>query len=152
LQKIQYIRDKRSPIPKSDITSRVMSANKSRNTKPELHLRKELYRIGLSGYRLHWKNIPGKPDITYPKRKIAIFVNGCYWHRCPHCKPPIPKTNTRFWEEKFKNNRIRDKKKIAILKEKCWKVFVFWECKIKEDVESCAYEVHDYIKSIEGKK
>jgi len=115
---MSYIRDGRAPIPTSEITSRVMSANLGKNTKPELVLRKALRTIGLPGYRLHWKNAPGRPDIVFPGRKIAIFVNGCYWHRCPHCNLPLPKSNTDFWMEKFEKNKERDAEKIRNLEEK----------------------------------
>ena len=84
----KYIRDKRSPKPLSESTSKVMSANKAKNTKPEIALRKALWSEGYKGYRLNWKNVPGRPDIAYPGKKIAIFVNGCYWHRCPKCDLP----------------------------------------------------------------
>lgn len=78
-----YVRDKRSPVPKSEATSRVMSSNRGRDTAPELALRRALWAAGRRGYRLHYKQVPGRPDIAYPTKKIAIFVHGCYWHRCP---------------------------------------------------------------------
>ena len=89
-------------------TRHVMQANKSKNTKPELRVRAALRDAGLSGYRLHWKKAPGKPDICYPGRRVAIFVNGCFWHRCPHCALPLPKSNVDFWRAKFARNRARD--------------------------------------------
>ena len=76
-----YVRDKRSPVPKSEAASRVMSANRGRDTGPELRLRRALWAAGRRGYRLHYKKAPGRPDIAYPSRKIAIFVHGCFWHR-----------------------------------------------------------------------
>ena len=85
-----------------------MSSNRGKDTKPELHLRYTLREFGIPGYRLHWKKAPGKPDIAYPKHKIAIFVNGCYWHRCPYCNLPLPKSNSRFWSKKFESNKKRD--------------------------------------------
>ena len=78
----QYIRDKRSPTPKNNNVSKVMSANRAKDTKPELMVRKELYSLGLIGYRLHSKDTR-KPDISYNRYKLAIFINGYYWHRCP---------------------------------------------------------------------
>ena len=133
----KYIRDGRAPIPESETTSKIMSSIRAKNTKPELMLRKALFHSGLSGYRLHWKKVPGRPDISYPGKKIAIFVNGCFWHRCPHCNPSFPKTHVEFWQEKFDKNVERDKRKINDLKKLGWKVLVFWECKIKEDLEGC---------------
>lgn len=82
-----YIRDGRAPIPESEITSKVMSAVRGKDTKPELALRKALKDVGIQGYRLHWKRAPGRPDIAYPGSKVAIFVHGCFWHRCPYCNP-----------------------------------------------------------------
>ena len=71
------------PHEVSIATRHVMQANKSKNTKPELLVRHALRDAGLPGYRLHWKKAPGKPDVCYPGRKVAVFVHGCYWHRCP---------------------------------------------------------------------
>jgi len=133
----KYIRDKRSPIPLSEDTSKVMSANKAKNTKPEIALRKALWNSGVRGYRLNWKKAPGRPDISFPGRKIAIFINGCYWHRCPTCDLPLPKSNTEFWKEKFDNNIARDKKKNKELLDLGWNVLVFWECDIKSDIYTC---------------
>ena len=125
-----YVRDSRSPIPTNVNVSKVMSANKRKNTTPELILRKMLRESGCSGYRLQW-DVPGHPDIAYPGRKIAIFVNGCYWHRCPSCNLPLPKNNTVFWEDKFKRNIERDAKKIYTLESEGWNVITIWECEIK---------------------
>ncbi|MCD4821726.1 MAG: very short patch repair endonuclease [Methanococcoides sp.] len=141
--KKEYIRDGRAPIPKSDVTSRVMSANVGKNTKPELILRKALRDISIPGYRLHWKKAVGHPDIAYPGKKIAIFVNGCYWHRCPFCDLPLPKSNIEFWTNKFKKNIERDAEKKRKLEEDGWKVLVFWECQIKENVQNCAKKVKE---------
>ena len=100
----EYIRDKRSPRPLKESTSKVMSANKAKNTKPELLMRKALWHEGIKGYRLNWEKVPGKPDIAFPSKKIAIFINGCYWLRCPKCELPLPNTTTKFWKEKFDKN------------------------------------------------
>jgi len=126
-----YSRDKRSPTPKSATVSRVMSANKSRNTKPELALRKLLWASSARGYRLHWKKAPGRPDIAFPGRGLAIFVHGCYWHRCPLCAYPLPKHNTDFWQQKFSRNVTRDQTKTRQLETLGWKVITVWECQLK---------------------
>lgn len=132
--KKKYLRDGRAPIPKSESTSRVMSANKAKNTKPEVTLRQGLWNLGLRGYRLHPKNIPGRPDIVYSKKKLAIFVNGCFWHRCPKCNYTLPKSNTEFWKTKFEKNVERDKRKRLMLEDQGWQVLTVWECEIKEDL------------------
>ena len=112
-------------------THHVMQANRSKNTKPELLVRQKLREEGLPGYRLHWKKAPGKPDVCYPGRKVAVFVHGCYWHRCPYCALPMPKSNTEFWEAKFSRNRARDERDQRLLAERGWKVLVVWECRLK---------------------
>ncbi len=136
-----YIRDKRSPSPKSESVSKVMSSNRHKNSIPELFLRKGLWKLGLKGYRLHYKLIPGRPDITFVSKKIAIFVNGCFWHRCPYCNYSLPKSNTIFWGNKFDKNIKRDKEKIEQLKKMNWNVIVIWECQIKKDIENCLKEI-----------
>ena len=128
-------------MPLNENVSRVMSSNKAKNTKPELKLRKALFSDGVRGYRLNWKKVPGKPDIAFPGRKISIFINGCYWHRCPHCELPLPKTNTEFWKEKFDKNIKRDKKKEKELLDLGWTVLVFWECKIKTNIKDCINKI-----------
>jgi DNA mismatch endonuclease (patch repair protein) len=136
-----YIRDGRAPLPESEITSKIMSAIGGKNTEPELALRKALREIGISGYRLHWKRAPGRADIAYPGRKMAVFVHGCFWHRCPYCNPALPKTHTEFWIRKFEKNKERDTLMINSLKAEGWRVLVFWECEIKKDVFECAIKV-----------
>jgi DNA mismatch endonuclease, patch repair protein len=110
-----------------------MQANRGKNTGPELALRRLLRDAGYPGYRLHWKKAPGHPDIAYPGRKVAIFVHGCFWHRCPRCNPPVPKSNTEFWHAKFEANRERDARKTAALEATGWTVATEWECQIRED-------------------
>jgi len=109
-----------------------MQGNRARDTAPELKLRRLLREAGYPGYRLHWKKVPGHPDIVYPGRKIAIFVNGCFWHRCPHCNPATPKSNTAFWEAKFEANRERDARKTRQLEAMDWVVVTVWECEIRQ--------------------
>ena len=109
-----------------------MQGNKRANTKPELILRKALREAGLSGYRLQWK-VPGHPDISWPGKKVAIFVNGCFWHRCPMCKPPMPKSNVQYWSSKFERNVERDRRKLEQLEEAGWTVHTVWECELKRD-------------------
>jgi DNA mismatch endonuclease Vsr len=107
-----------------------MKGNTREGTKPELELRRLLRTAGLQGYRLHWKKAPGSPDIAYPGRRVAIFVNGCFWHRCPHCSPSLPKSHADFWERKFVRNQERDARKIAELENRGWRVITVWECQL----------------------
>ncbi len=143
--KKEYIRDGRSPKPLNEHTSVVMSSNKAKNTKPELSFRKELWRNGLIGYRIHKKSIIGKPDISYQKRKVAIFINGCFWHRCTKCNLPLPKSNKIFWRRKFDINVNRDKLKINQLRDIGWRVLVFWECDIRNNLEACIFKTKSFI-------
>jgi DNA mismatch endonuclease (patch repair protein) len=140
----KYLRDGRSPIPESEKTSRAMSANKGRDTRPEIELRRALRELGLPGYRLHWKNAPGRPDISYPGHKIAIFVHGDFWHRCPVCNLPLPVSHRDFWVEKLERNVKRDEKKITELEKQGWKVIVCWEHEIKENATRCAQKIKDF--------
>lgn len=141
MSKKTYIRDGRAPIPKKELTSKIMSSIRGKNTKPEILLRKALWKAGLRGYRLHWKKAPGRPDICFPKRKLAIFIHGCYWHRCPHCKLSMPKTHKKFWKEKFKRNKERDKRKLRALQKKAWNILVLWECQVTKNISECVKEV-----------
>ena len=124
-----------SPPASSEAASRSMRGNAAKDTKPELRLRAALRAAGFPGYRLHWRKAPGRPDIAYPGRKVAIFVNGCFWHRCPHCQPSMPKTNAAFWTRKFELNAERDARKTRELEAAGWTVFTIWECQTQSDVE-----------------
>lgn len=148
----QYIRDKRSPIPKDANVSRVMSANKAKDSKPELMLRHKLREYGMSGYRLHYDKIPGRPDICFVSKKFAIFVNGCFWHRCPHCNYPLPKNNTDFWIEKFNKNQKRDKDKIQQLQKLSWTVLTIWECQIKNEMNRVLMDICNIMDNINNKR
>jgi DNA mismatch endonuclease (patch repair protein) len=108
-----------------------MSQIHSKDTKPELIVRKWLWHHGYR-YRLHGKDLPGKPDIILPKYKSVIFVHGCFWHR-HNCKyASKPKTNKEFWNKKLNGNVKRDKKNIKKLVDTGWRVLVIWECEIKK--------------------
>lgn len=114
--------------------SKCMSRIKSRDTKPELILRKTLWS---KGYRYRVKSgLPGKPDIVFSSIKTVIFVDGCFWHRCPeHYQPP--KTRAEFWENKISGNVTRDRKNDCLLKEQGWLVIRTWEHEIKESLADC---------------
>lgn len=120
-------------VPLDAHATNSMKSNKRKDTKPELMVRKALREAGYPGYRLQWK-IPGRPDICYPGRRIAIFVNGCFWHRCPYCHPSVPKHNHEFWIDKFEKNVERDEKNYEFLKENGWIVIVIWECEVKQNL------------------
>jgi len=136
LNRSSYVRDKRSPKPKNETVSRVMSANKAKNTLPEVIFRKKLWNAGMRGYRLNYKKIPGRPDIVFVSKKMAIFIHGCFWHRCPYCNLSNPKNNITFWKTKFEKNKQRDKKKTRELKHLGWIVLTIWECQIKKNISN----------------
>ena len=116
----------------SEQRSRNMSAIKSKNTKPEITVRKLLHSMGYR-FRLHKKDLPGSPDIVLPKYKTVIFVHGCFWHRHENCKyASTPKTRQEFWEAKFRENINRDKLNQENLSSKGWKIIIVWECEIKD--------------------
>ena len=108
-----------------------MSRIKGKDTKPEMLVRRFLHANGFR-YRLHVKDMPGKPDIVLPKYKTMIFVHGCFWHQHPGCKrAQTPKTQPEFWEHKFRNNLARDRRNVTALEQRGWKVSVIWECETK---------------------
>lgn len=122
----------------SPAVHKAMVGNKRANTKPELLMRQKLREAGLLGYRLQWK-VPGRPDVAWPGKKVAVFVNGCFWHRCPHCNLSLPKSNIEYWTIKFEKNVARDEKNIALLESMGWRVFVVWECQLKKKVRDATF-------------
>lgn len=108
-----------------------MSRIRSKNTKPEILVRKWLWSKGYR-YKLHRKELPGKPDIVFSGRKKVIFINGCFWHRhdCRYFK--LPDTNTKFWKQKIGSNVDRDNNNYASLADAGWRYLVIWECETKE--------------------
>lgn len=122
-------------LPLNENTVKTMKANRRRDTGPELIVRKALREAGYPGYRLQWK-VPGHPDICYPGRRVAIFVNGCFWHRCPYCNLGIPAHNREYWEEKFRRNVERDARKTEELEAMGWKVVTIWECQVRKNLDS----------------
>lgn len=110
--------------------SQRMSLIRSKDTRPELALRRVLHRMGFR-YRLHGAGLPGKPDLVFPRHKVALFVHGCFWHRHSGCSiATTPKSNTPFWLEKFEKNVVRDRRVIDQLREQGWTVLVVWECQV----------------------
>lgn len=115
--------------------SRIMSAIKGKNTKPEILVRKSLHLLGYR-FRLHRKDLPGKPDIVLPKYRTVVLVHGCFWHQHPskNCKnSQKPKTNLDYWEKKLLRNQARDKQNAIALKLQGWRVLIVWECQTKDE-------------------
>ena len=128
----------------SEQRSRNMSAIKSKNTKPEIKVRKVLHSMGYR-FRLHSKDLPGSPDIVLPKYKTVIFVHGCFWHRHQNCKyASTPKTRKEFWNKKFEENIQRDLEIQDKIKNLDWRSVVIWECETK-NIENLRGKIIDFL-------
>ena len=109
----------------------IMRCVHANDTTPEKKVRSFLHRRGLR-FRLHVKNLPGRPDIVLPKYKTIVEVRGCFWHRHPGCKmATTPLSNTAYWDAKFKRNVERDRRNELMLSELGWRVIIVWECQLK---------------------
>jgi DNA mismatch endonuclease (patch repair protein) len=117
-------------VPVDEARSRNMRAVRGRDTKPELVVRRAAHALGLR-FRLFRSDLPGRPDLTFPKWRAVLFVNGCFWHQHPDCKrSTLPRTNRKFWSKKLKRNVERDRRNYALLEKGGWRVLVIWECEI----------------------
>lgn|SRR5690554_446519 len=131
-----------SDLPPSPARSRNMAAIKGKDTKPELKVRKALHAHGFR-YRLHSKNLPGKPDIVLPKYCVCIFVHGCFWHRHRGCRYAYtPSTRRTFWVKKFKKNVERDNRNRELLLAAGWTVIELWECGLRKQQLSLDWLYH----------
>jgi len=125
------------PLTRSEIMARVPQ----RDSVPEVRLRKRLFGLGYR-YRLHDKRLPGRPDIVFPRSRVALFVHGCYWHRHPGCrKATTPATNVAFWADKFAANVARDARNEDALRALGWTPAVVWQCEIERDVDAAVARV-----------
>lgn len=115
-----------------------MSRIRSRDTSPEITLRRELHRLGLR-YRLRNSHLPGKPDLVFPRHRTIVFVHGCFWHRHDGCKiATSPKSNSDYWKDKFARNVARDARVQLALQQLGWRVVVVWECELQSKVRARA--------------
>ena len=113
--------------------SRMMSGIRSQNTRPEIELRTALHTLGLR-YRLHVRDLPGRPDIVFPRYRAVVQVHGCFWHRHKGCKfTTTPTTNDAFWSAKFEKNIRRDLETRDLLDRSGWRTAVVWECSIRAE-------------------
>jgi len=120
-------------VHSKEVRSYNMSQVKSKDTKPELLVRRFLFANGLR-YRLYDKKLPGKPDIVLAKYKTVIFVHGCFWHGHKNCRYAVmPKTRIEFWSAKIDGNKLRDEDNIEELKSKGWNVLIIYGCELKKD-------------------
>jgi DNA mismatch endonuclease (patch repair protein) len=126
----EFVSDTLSPFARS----KRMSQIRGRDTKPEIIVRRLLHRMGYR-YRLHAKDLPGHPDIVFRKRRRAIFVHGCFWHRHtdPECRlARLPKSRLDFWLPKLEGNRARDVANVERLESMGWQVLLVWECELRD--------------------
>lgn len=115
----------------SETKSRMMASVRREHTRPEILVRSGLHQLGFR-FRLHPRDLAGRPDLVLPKYGVTIFVHGCFWHRHPGCKyATTPKTRGDFWRAKFQANIERDRRKARALREKGWRVLTVWECSLR---------------------
>ena len=134
-------------VHEPEVRSYNMSQIQGKDTKPEMMVRKFLHSNGFR-YRLHVKDLPGKPDLVLPKYNSVIFVHGCFWHVHEGCKYfKLPKTRTEFWRDKLYGNKKRDEDNIKRLKKDGWNVIVVWECELKSKPEETLKKVLKELKN-----
>lgn len=123
--------------------SRIMASIKGKNTKPELHMRKILWSKG-KRYRIHDRTVFGTPDISNKSKKVAIFIDGCFWHGCPTCYVQ-PKSNTKYWETKISKNKQRRSDVRKKLSAEGWHILEFWEHDVMKEPVMIEREIEKYI-------
>jgi DNA mismatch endonuclease (patch repair protein) len=123
---------------------RIMRAIKSRDTGPELLVRRLAHRLGYR-FRVHRKDLPGKPDLVFPAKHKVIFVHGCFWHSHKCCGGRTPSQNTVYWKEKLARTVQRDEAALTALKELGWKVTVFWECEL-QNLDSVERRLRQFLR------
>ncbi|MFZ5616382.1 MAG: very short patch repair endonuclease [Pseudomonadota bacterium] len=138
---------KRTDIFSAEKRSEIMRAVKAKDTKPEIALRKALFAKGFR-YRLNVRDLPGKPDLVFPKYRAVLFVHGCFWHGHDCARGArAPKTNAAYWRAKIARNRLRDRETIAALQRHGWYVKISWECDLK-DLPSEANKVAGWLSRV----
>lgn len=115
-----------------------MANVRTKQTAPEMRVQRALRYLRIS-HKLHLTELPGTPDMTVPSLRIAIFVNGCFWHGHSCSKGRLPSSNRVFWERKIENNRIRDRRTLRSLRRLGWKTLTVWECKTGDPDKLCRY-------------
>ena len=129
--------------------SEIMSRVRGRDTEPEMIVRKIAHGLGFR-FRLHRRDLPGSPDLLFPRYRAVIMVHGCFWHRHPGCKyASSPKTRVRFWEDKFEGNVVRDRRNEGALDELGWRVMVIWECETR-DREAVAERIVGFLRGADA--
>lgn len=120
-----------TPAERSSIMARVHSTG----TSPEMKVRRAVHAAGFR-YRLHRSDLPGKPDLVFPKFKLAVFVHGCFWHWHGCKRSRMPQANNAYWQRKIGRNRERDREHCAALRDLGWDIVIVWECELARDIDS----------------
>jgi DNA mismatch endonuclease, patch repair protein len=146
-------KEPRPPKTSSARVTAVMRANRAVNTGPERSLRRALSDLGLSGYRIAPRTVPGRPDIAFTRFRVAIFVHGCFWHHhaCVAGSRSLPKTHVEYWRLKFRLNRARDARKLSVLRGGGWKTLVIWECQLGQNPIASAIKVSRLVRDARRK-
>jgi DNA mismatch endonuclease (patch repair protein) len=134
----------RRPAASSYNALRTMQSNR-RVSSLETRFRRALWGAGIRGYRLH-NRLPGRPDLAFGRVKLAVFVHGCFWHQCPKGHLPAPKANADFWEQKFRENRRRDRAAVDGLAAIGWRSLVLWECDLRQDTPGAVERVREAVR------
>lgn len=119
--------------------SEIMSKIRAKNTKTEIDLRKKIWAQGLR-YKIHSRKLPGNPDIVFPSKKLIVFIDGCFWHKCPKCFKK-PASNKKYWNWKIQYNVNKDKRINKELKKEGWKVLRFWEHDVRKHSGECINKI-----------
>lgn len=131
----------RIPRASSRAVHNVMVSNRGRDTKLELKLRGAIREAGNTGYRVSYKAGKIRLDLAFPRRMVGVLIHGCFWHSCPICRLPLPKTHQNYWARKFIINRARDQRVREALKREGWNLIEIWEHEVKDNLQACVEKV-----------
>ncbi len=124
--------------------SRIMANVRARNTSLEVAVRRALWRRGLR-YRIHVRRVAGTPDIANRSKRVAVFIDGCFWHGCPRCYS-TPSTNRRFWIRKLESNKRRRAQVLRTLRRDNWTILQFWQCRVQKDLDGVVDRIEDALR------
>lgn len=130
-------------IVSAEVRSRMMSKVRPRDTGPELLLRRTLHKLGVRGYRVHRRDVPGRPDIVWIGRRLAVFVDGAFWHGHPSAY--TPGKSGAFWDKKISDNAARDRRVDDNLRQGGWTVMRFWDFEVEKDARQCAEKIRQVL-------
>lgn len=139
-----------APTASSPATQASMRGNTSSGTAAEARLERAMQARGLNDYVTNASDLPGSPDFVFPTQKLAIFVHGCYWHRCPYCQPHFPETHVDYWAAKFQRNRYRDARNRADLCAMGWRPIVVWECTLRKSPQRVVARINHHLEAAIG--